>query len=163
MQNQRVSEMNRLKSMPTFQMTRDVEYRQNSDRHGETTRNGSQKMLRIDVETTKTFATLICTGWLTYGMETETLRTMVESRGEENIRIDLSGVEKIDAAGLGLLVELQSWAREQSRTLTLIDPSEDVWRMVILTKLHSALEISYTDAAGVHHEHKGVGYDEMIA
>ena len=120
-------------------------------------------MLRIDVETTKTFGTLICAGRLIFGVETETLRTMVQSRTEKNIRIDLSAVEKIDAAGLGLLVELQLWAREEGRTLTLVDPSEDVWRMVILTKLYSALEISYTDAAGAHHEHKGVGYDEMIA
>ena len=162
MQNQCVSQMEKPTGMATSQTT-DVVNRDHSDRHSGTTRNGSQEMLRIDVATKNTFATLICTGHLTFGVETETLRTMVQSRPEENLRLDLSGVQKIDAAGLGLLVELQLWAREEGRTLRLVDPSEDVWRMVILTKLYSALEISYTDAAGTHHEHKGVGYDEMIA
>ena len=148
--------------MATTHPPKSAAYYDDATRHSQT-RIGSHEMLRVDVATKNTFATLTCAGHLTFGVPTETLRAMVQSRAEENLRIDLSGVEKIDAAGLGLLVELQLWAREEGRTLTFIDPSENVWRMVILTKLYNALEISYTDASGMHHEHKGVGYDEMLA
>jgi len=73
------------------------------------------------------------------------LRTIAHSCAKSDLRIDLSAVTSIDAAGLGLLVELQTWADMNSRTLTLLDLSENVWRMVILTKLCAALEISYSD------------------
>lgn len=120
-------------------------------------------MFRIEIiESSEAFVTLVCAGHLTLGVELETMRAMVESRHEENIRLDLSAVDKLDAAGLGLLVELQLWAREGGRSLTLIDPSEAVWRLVILTKLFGTLEISYSDLPASD-EHNNIGYDEMIA
>jgi ABC-type transporter Mla MlaB component len=120
-------------------------------------------MLRIDIQPMNTVATLYCTGRLVYGVETETLRNMVQSRPEENIRVDLSAVNKIDASGLGLLVELQTWAGETRRTLTLIDLSEQVWRLVILTKLYLPLEISYSDVVATNGAAKAPGRCEMIA
>ena len=102
-------------------------------------------MLRIDIQTSNHVATLYCAGRLAYGVEVEMLRTMVQSRREANVFIDLWGVHSIDAAGLGLLVELQNWAARMQRTLTLLDLSEHVWRLVILTKLCASLEISYSD------------------
>ncbi len=108
-------------------------------------------------------ATLFCSGRLIYGVETEMLRTMAQSRSEENLRIDLSRVENIDASGLGLLVELQNWADENRRTLTLVDLSENVWRMIILTKLYASLEISYSDVPALNSERDDYGQREMIA
>jgi anti-sigma B factor antagonist len=120
-------------------------------------------MLRIDIHSLNSVATLTCTGRLVYGVETEMLRTMALSRPEKNLRIDLSRVEQIDASGLGLLVELQSWAEENQRTLTLVDPSEHVWRLIILTKLYASLEISYSDAPPISGENDDYGEREMIA
>jgi len=120
-------------------------------------------MLRIDIESSNTFATLVCSGHLTLGVELETLRSMVQSRNEENIRVDLSATEKIDAAGLGLLVELHIWAQESGRALTFVDLSEPVWRLVILTKLYDTLEISYSGVPVLHNESNGIDRDEMIA
>jgi ABC-type transporter Mla MlaB component len=120
-------------------------------------------MLRIDIESSSTSKTLRCAGRLVYGIETEMLRGMAHSRQEENLRIDLSGVERIDASGLGLLVELQVWARETRRNLTLIDLSAQVWRYVILTKLYLTLEISYSDVVPVSHVPDAHGRREMIA
>ncbi len=98
-------------------------------------------MLHIDTYSLSTVTTLSCSGSLIFGMEVETLRSMVQSRREEHIRINLSGIDRIDASGLGLLVELQVWAREERRrTVTFVDLSEPVWRMVILTKLYAALD-----------------------
>jgi len=104
-------------------------------------------MLRIEIQSSNHTATLYCSGNVVLGVETETLRAMVQARHEDDLRVNLSAVEKIDASGLGLLVELTIWAREDGKTLTLLDLPESVWRLIILTKLYSALEISY---AGVH-------------
>ena len=119
-------------------------------------------MLRIDIQSSSRVATLYCSGRLIYGVEVEMLRTMVQSRPEKDVRIDMSGVSGIDASGLGLLVELQNWATDTQRTLTLIDLSEQVWRLVILTKLCAALEISSSDLAAFNDEVERSGR-EMIA
>jgi anti-anti-sigma factor len=124
---------------------------------------GTKEMLRIDIHSLNTVATLRCSGRLILGVETEMLRTMAQARHERIVRIDLSGVDKIDASGLGLLVELQIWARETRRCLMLVDLSEHVWRLVILTKLYTALEISYSDAPAMNAESDESGRREMIA
>jgi len=120
-------------------------------------------MLRIDIQSCNTVATLACSGRLVFGVETETLRTMIQSRPEEVLRVDLSGLKNIDAAGLGALVELSVWAREAGRTLTLLDLPENVWRLVIITKLYSALEISYSGVPALDRGSEGFDRDEMIA
>ncbi len=120
-------------------------------------------MLRIDIHALSTMATLSCSGRLVYGVETEMLRTMTQSRPEEHLRIDMSRIEQIDASGLGLLVELQNWADDTRRTLTLVDLSENVWRMIILTKLYASLEISYSDVPAISSENDDYGQREMIA
>ena len=117
-------------------------------------------MLRIDMQSANSIATLICTGRLVLGVETETLRTMVQSRKEKHICVDLSAVDKIDASGLGLLVELQVWAHDAGRTLTFANLSEDVWRLVIITKLYDSLEISEADVPELSNN---FGRNELIA
>ena len=104
-------------------------------------------MLRIDIESWNDVATLRCSGRVVFGVEAEMLRTMVLSRPEACVRIILARVDQIDASGLGLLVELQAWARETKRSLLLLDLSQQVWALVILTKLCGSLEISYSDVA----------------
>src|SRR5215469_14908437 len=119
--------------------------------HAETAAHDKRNaMLRIDIEPMNAVTTLYCEGRLIYGVETETLRTMTQSRTERNIRIDLSQVSQIDASGLGLLIELQLWAAHTHRTVTFVDLSAEVWRMVILTKLYLVLEISYSDLAATN-------------
>lgn len=128
-----------------------------------TDRNGIQEMLRIEIGSSNTCVTLVCFGQLTLGVELDTLRSIAQSRHEEHIRIDLSAVDKIDAAGLGLLVELQAWANQNRRTVTLVDLSDNVWRLVVLTKLYGTLEISSSDATALHCNGDNLERDEMIA
>lgn len=104
-------------------------------------------MLRIEIQSRNDVATLNCSGRVVFGVEAEMLRTMVLSRPESCVRINLARVEMIDAAGLGLLVELRNWATDSRRTFTLLDLSEQVWALVILTKLCASLDISYSDLA----------------
>ena len=135
------------------------------DIHAGQSRDNEQelRMLRIEIQSWNTTATLYCSGNLVLGVETETLRAMAQAREEHNIRIDLSGVEKIDAAGLGLLVELQAWALEEHRQLAFVELSEAVWNLVIITKLYSALEISYTGVPTLQHDAISYDRDELIA
>ena len=125
--------------------------------------NGKENMLRIDIHSSKWMAALHCAGRLTYGVEIETLRTMVQSRTEATIHVHLSGVDSIDAAGLGLLVELHEWAASTRRTLTFMDLSEAVWRMVILTKLCATLDIASSDWNSRPGEDEANEQSELIA
>lgn len=120
-------------------------------------------MLRIDIQSSHNVATLVCAGRLTFGVEVETLRTMAQTRREEELRLDLTGVHRIDASGLGLLVELQAWAHEKRRRLVFLELSEEVWRLVIITKLYDALEISYHGVPVLTREPADCGRTELIA
>ena len=110
-----------------------------------------------------TVTTLSCSGNLVFGIETETLRSMVQNRREKTIRVDLSAVDRVDASGLGLMVELQIWARETRRELTFVELSEPVWKMVILTKLYSALDISCSGVPRLSCDQDCCGRSTMIA
>jgi anti-anti-sigma factor len=123
----------------------------------------TEDMLRIAIQSLHGVATLYCSGRLIFGVEVEMLRTMAQARQEENIRINLSGVDTIDAAGLGLLVELQRWARDTRRALTLVDLSDNVWRLVVLTKLCAALDITYSDVPAINAREDEYGSRQLIA
>ena len=120
------------------------------------------KMLRIDVNSLRNSVTLVCSGNLLYGLELETLRTMVQSRKEHEIRLDLAGIQKIDAAGLGVLVELQVWAREVGRKLLLAELSEPVWRLILITRLFDALSVPYSSAA-IARDREDIDRPELIS
>ena len=116
-------------------------------------------MLRIEIQSDSRTATLRCSGRVVFGMETEILRSMVQSRSERALNVDLAKVETVDASGLGVLVELQHWAIESGRTLLFINASEFVARLVALTRLHCVLHIPVLSdedcvqlaSAGAHH------------
>ncbi len=80
-------------------------------------------MLRIDIQSDSRTASLHCSGRIVFGMETETLRSVALARPERTIEIDLARIEALDASGLGLLVELQRWATQDSRTVSFTNAS----------------------------------------
>lgn len=120
-------------------------------------------MLRIEIQSWNDVVTLRCSGRVVFGVEVEMLRTMVLSRRESSVRINLAEVSQIDASGLGLLVELHTWARDTRRNLLLLDLSEQVWTLVILTKLCASLEISYSDQTGLLGRDVECGQRQLIA
>jgi anti-anti-sigma factor len=99
-------------------------------------------MLKIDIQSAPSIAALICSGRLVLGIETETLRCLATSRPEQHLLLDLSRLQVIDAAGLGLLVELHRWAQEHSARLTIANPSARTHRLISLTGLNCVLELS---------------------
>ena len=102
-------------------------------------------MLRIDVNAAPQTAMLHCSGRIVLGLEAETLRCMAESRTETCLVLDLSQVHAIDAAGLGLLVELHCETQRRNQALRITNPSRCVRTLLALTNLQSVLEIGYPE------------------
>ncbi|MGC2110944.1 MAG: STAS domain-containing protein [Candidatus Korobacteraceae bacterium] len=99
-------------------------------------------MLRVDIQSAPGMVTLRCSGRIVLGVEAETLRCMVTSRAEEVLVLDLRGVHAVDAAGLGLLVELCSWAQRRNSVLAIANPSRRVHKLIAMTRLHSVLRMA---------------------
>lgn len=104
-------------------------------------------MLRVDIQSAPAAVKLLCTGRIVLGVEAETLRCIATARAERCLILDLRGVRAIDAAGLGLLAELHCWAQRRNGLLTIANPSRRVLRLLALTKLKPALQISYSATA----------------
>jgi len=98
-------------------------------------------MLTIDVQSQPSVATLVCQGRIVLGVEAETLRCLATSRPERHLVVDLQNVQGMDAAGLGLLVELHGRTRQRTGEMTIINPSRRVRRLLALTRLESVLNV----------------------
>jgi anti-anti-sigma factor len=67
---------------------------------------------------------------------------MATSRSERELLLDLSRVECIDAAGLGILVELHRWAQHHGVKLTIGNLSTPAHRLLTLVSLDRVLRIA---------------------
>ncbi|HXY52891.1 MAG TPA: STAS domain-containing protein [Terriglobales bacterium] len=63
------------------------------------------------------------------------------------IVLDLSGVEMLDCGGIGMLVSLQCWTRNNGIQLRLVNPSNFAREMFERTGLTCVLDISSVDDA----------------
>src|SRR5579863_1148973 len=99
-------------------------------------------MLKVDIQSAPPVVTLICSGRIVLGVEAETLRCAAKSRPERHLLLELSHVHTIDAAGLGLLIELHVWALNRSAALSVANPSLPVRRMIALASLDRALHLT---------------------
>jgi anti-anti-sigma factor len=79
---------------------------------------------------------LKCQGRLVRGEETSLLCAAV--RVSETAILDMSGIEAVDAAGIGVLVSLQA----AGVYLTLLNPSESVRNVLCLTGVDSIFAIA---------------------
>jgi len=105
-------------------------------------------MLRIDIHAARPNVTLRCSGRIVLGLEAETLRCMATSRSENCVTLDLGGIRALDAAGLGLLVELQCWAEHRKKALRIVRPSACVRKLIALTNLQSVLQVGGSQRFG---------------
>ena len=65
------------------------------------------------------------------------------ARGESRIMVDLSGTTEIDASGLGILLFVNTRAREHGLTAHLVNVPQSVRALLDLTKLsHIFAEVS---------------------
>ena len=110
--------------------------------------------LRLSLETraVENVTVICCKGRIAYGSEAAALSGEVAelARQTRQLVIDLSGVEMIDAAGLGALVSVALTAQASQRSVKLAAPGNLIRQLLELTKLTSVFEVHPTlDAATV--------------
>jgi anti-sigma B factor antagonist len=105
-------------------------------------------MLTVDVDRKEDVAVLQCHGRIVRGDATYTLRDVVTSqRNARIIVLDLSEVQAMDGSGLGMLVFVHRWTRDNGVQLKLVDPSPLVREMLERTKLIRVFDVSSMEEA----------------
>jgi anti-sigma B factor antagonist len=89
-------------------------------------------------------------GRLALGRESQRIETMVEDlgkKGSAKVVLDLSGVDYIDSAGIGMLALASGKLKEAGGTMALVAPEGRVLQMLKLTQLSAILQVHPTVAA----------------
>lgn len=69
--------------------------------------------------------------------------------GDGDLVVDLSGVEALDAAGLGVLLGADRRAKLLGRRVVLRDPGPPVRRILRVTRLHRVLTLDRREPADI--------------
>jgi len=94
-------------------------------------------MLRVTVKDSDDGVVLQCHGRIVAGDETAILCAAVRQRGR-GVTLDLTGVDAVDAAGIGALIALQA----SGIYLKLLNPVPQLREVLRVTQLESIFEIS---------------------
>lgn len=104
-------------------------------------------MLKVTVHGQGDIAILRCEGRLVAGVDPACLWGLAGSRrGLDTLFLDLARVERIDAAGLGILLTLRAWARSRGIQLHLMNVPERVAKVLELTRLDGVFDIFRVEA-----------------
>ena len=98
-------------------------------------------MLVTQFHNSQQVTVLRCYGRLVRGDGADALRRVVMSQDGNHFAIDLSGVEAIDAAGVGVLAELENWAVARGGAIQLLNPTARVREVLKTTGLNAVLDI----------------------
>jgi anti-anti-sigma factor len=98
-------------------------------------------VVTLEIRNYPHLAVVRCSGRIVRGDGADDLLRAVMSQDKRHIQIDLSGVESIDAGGLGVLAALEKWAKDGNRTIELLNPSMRVRQALEATKLNSVLQV----------------------
>jgi anti-anti-sigma factor len=102
----------------------------------------------IKSEQTGDVAVLQCAGRVVRGEAIHFLKDSVTSLKEPRVVVlDLTEVEMIDGGGLGMLVFLHRWTRDNGIQLKLVNPSRFVREVLDRTRLSCVFNISSVDDA----------------
>ncbi len=86
------------------------------------------------------------------GPETQRLMDLANSTIDESLllsAVDLSNVRFINSTGIGVLVSLLTKFRNRGGELILINPSEHIRKLLIITKLNAIFTIAENDTNAV--------------
>jgi anti-sigma B factor antagonist len=89
-------------------------------------------------------------GRLALGRESQRIETMVEelsNKGSSRVVLDLTGVDYIDSAGIGMLALAAGKMKEAGGTMAIVAPEGRVLQLLNLTQLHLVVNVSPTVAA----------------
>jgi anti-anti-sigma factor len=104
--------------------------------------------LHIKSEQSGDVAVLQCAGRIVRGEALHLLKDAVTGLTQPRVVVlDLTEVEMIDGGGLGVLVFLHRWTRDNDIQLKLVNPSSFVREMLGRTRLTCVFNISSVDDA----------------
>ena len=106
--------------------------------------------LSLEPRVAEDVTVICCKGRIVYGIEAAALSGEIAELVPQTRRvvIDLSGVEMIDAAGLGALISVALMAQASHCSVKLAAPGNLIRHLLELTKLTSVFEVHSTlDAA----------------
>jgi len=104
--------------------------------------------LHIKSEQTGDVAVLQCAGRIVRGEALHLLKNAVTGLNQPRVVVlDLTEVEMVDGGGLGMLVFLHRWTRDNDIQLKLVNPSSFVREMLGRTRLTCVFNISSVDDA----------------
>ncbi len=98
-------------------------------------------MLKVDVQRIGDTVTVLCTGRLVFGMEAEVLDSIVCRQACRTLLLDLKRVQAIDARGLGVLVSVYRWARQNGIFFAVVNASPTVSRLVKLVRINTVVPV----------------------
>jgi anti-anti-sigma factor len=102
--------------------------------------------LTIRREQTGDVAILQCVGRIVRGEPLHFLKDAVTSlKSPRMVVLDMSDVEMLDGGGLGMLVFLHRWTRDNGIQLKLVNPSPFVREMLDRTRLTCLFNVSSID------------------
>ena len=84
------------------------------------------------------------------GPELVELANDVLSKGITYCLLDISGVRYINSSGIGVLITLLTKFRNKSGDLYLINPSDHVNKLLIMTKLQAIFNIASSEEEVLH-------------
>ena len=98
-------------------------------------------MLKTTVQKIRDTTIVRCQGRIIVGEDFSTLRNAVmRDSSAAMVVLDLAGVRRVDAGGLGMLLGLYEWADGNAIRLKLMNVMPKVERMLKLTKLDRVFE-----------------------
>src|SRR4051794_27334594 len=90
------------------------------------------------------------TGRLALGRESQRIETMIEElskRGSAKVVLDLTGVDYIDSAGIGMLALAAGKFKESGGSMAVVAAEGRVLQMLNLTQMSTILKVHSTLAA----------------
>jgi anti-anti-sigma factor len=98
-------------------------------------------MLKFKIHNLDEMALFECEGRLTIESANALRRAVTTQAGVASVVLDLRGLTDVDAAGLGAIASLGSWARSTGTSLKLMNLMPRVERLLELTGLRTEFEI----------------------
>jgi anti-anti-sigma factor len=112
-------------------------------------------MLRVEIERSGDITVARCTGRIVHGDGLHRFRVAILSQDTREVRLELSGINRVDAAALGTLVELHKRFRHAGRELKLLNPTPLVSQFLSITRLDTVLQILHTRQSDVARTNSG--------
>jgi anti-sigma B factor antagonist len=99
--------------------------------------------LSVEIRVADDITVIRCQGRIAYGIEATALSGKIAqlARQARQVVIDLSGVEMIDAAGLGALISVALAAQASQCSIKLAAPGNRIRQLLELTNLTSIFEV----------------------